>query len=215
MRSTLLRTAALSAVALGAVTGLPAHAAAPFKTTTITDTTGDGNGLNGQGLVDGAPSQSTPSDYSGGDIVSVAWTTLGTKAKPAGFKVVMTLAGAPSPATIYRVTTETKDCSVFWLTYTVYADGPTKGTLQHNCPGFTAAGATSTSESDDLAPTVKGSTITWVVPASLVPKAVKPGTAVSNLSGETRFMAGASVRGGATVPVIDGAAGAGTYTYGK
>jgi hypothetical protein len=215
VRSTLFRTAALSAVALGAVTGLPAHAAAPFKTTAITDASGDGNGLNGQGLVDGAPATSTPSDYSGGDIVSIAWTTLGTVKKPTGFKVVMTLAGAPSPATIYRVTTSTKDCSTFWLTYTVFPDGPTKGSLQHNCPGFTSTSTTGGTESDALTPVVKGSTITWTVTGSDLPKAVKKGTAITGLSGETRFMAGSSVSGGATVPVIDAAAGDGTFTYGK
>ena len=66
MRTSLLRTAALSAVALGVVTGLPSQAASPYKTVAITDPAGDGNGLNGQGVVTGAPSTATPSDYSGG-----------------------------------------------------------------------------------------------------------------------------------------------------
>ena len=222
MRSTLIRTAAVAAAALATVSVSPSHAAtAKFKATSITDAAGDGNGLNGQGLED-TPSQSTPSDYSGGDIVSIDWTTTGTAKKPTGFQVVMKLSGAPSPGTIYRVTTATADCTTFWLTYTVFADGPTSGSLQHNCPGFTATGTTaavpllSKTESDPLTTVaVNGSTITWTVPATALPKAIKKGTAITKLSGETRFMAGASARGGATVPTIDLAAGDGTYTSGQ
>lgn len=215
MRSTVLRTAALSAVALGAVTCLPAHAAAPFKTVTITDTAGDANGLNDQGIAPPTPGTATPSDYSAGDIVSIAWTTLGKKTKPAGFKVVMTLAAAPSAGTIYRVTTATGDCSTFWLNYTAYPDGPTKATLQHNCPGFTSTSTTGGTESDPVDAAVSGSTITWTVPSSVLPKSIKKGTAISSLSGETRFMLGTSASGGLTVPVIDHAAGDGIFTYGK
>jgi hypothetical protein len=214
VRTSLLRTAALTAVTLGVVTGLPSQAASPYKPTAISDATGDGNGLNGQGFVSGQ-STTTPSDYSGGDIVSISWKTLGTKTRLAGFQVVMTLSSAPSPATIYRVTTATGDCSVFWLTYTVYPDGPTSGGLQHDCPGFNPTNTTGSSETVELSPVVSGSTITWTVPSSSLPKAVKKGTKITELSGETRFMAGSSQGGGATVPVIDEADGDAVYTYGR
>lgn len=222
MRSTVLRAAALSAVVLGVLSAVPSHAAtAPFKPTAISDATGDGNGLNGQGVA-ADPGHATPSDYSGGDIVSIAWTSLGTKKKPAGFKVVMTLAGAPAPGTIYRVTTSAPGCTTFWLSYTVWVDGPTSASLQHNCPGFKATGTTAgvpligQSESDPLTTVAAaGHTITWTVAPSALPKSIKPGTAISKLSGETRFAAGTSIRGGVTVPVIDLAAGDGTFTYGS
>ncbi len=217
MRSTLVRSGAVAVAALALAAGTTAHAAAPtFKPVTITDPAGDANGINGQGTED-VPSTSTPSDYSGGDIVSIAWVTNGTKSKPTGFTVTMTLSGAPAKNTIYRVTTATADCSTFWLNYSDMVDGAITGSLQHNCPGFTGANPTSSSESVKLGDgvTVKDKTITWTVPASVIPSAVKPGTAITSLSGHTRFYAGTSISGGATVPQIDEAAGDGTYVYGK
>ncbi len=211
MRSSLVRSGAVAVTALALAAGASAQAAAPaFKAVTITDPAGDGNGLNGQGFED-LPGTATPSSYSGGDIVSISWTTTGTASKPTGFSVTMTLAGAPAAGTIYRVTTATADCSTFWLNYTKPASGTDTQTLQHNCPGYTQASATSTSESVKLdSITVKDKTITWTVPVSLIPKAVKNGTAIESLSGHTRF-SGVAV----TVPQIDEAAGDGAYVYGK
>lgn len=217
MRSSLARAAVVASSALLAVSATGAHAAtSSFKPVAISDTVGDGNGLNDQGFAPPMAGTATPSDYSGGDIVSVEWTTLGKKSQPTGFQVVMKLSGAASRGTIYRVTTKTADCSTFWLNYTYYADGPTSASLQHNCPGFTTTSATGSTESDPLTTVaVAGSTITWTVPASVLPKAVKAGTAITGLSAETRFLAGTSIKGGVTVPQIDHAVGDGTYVYGK
>ncbi len=216
MRPSLTRVGVIAAIGLLAVAATGANAAAtPFKAVAITDTAGDANGLNGQGFTD-VPSSATPANYSGGDIVGISWVTNGTKAKPNGFTVTMTLSAVPGPSTIFRVTTATADCTTFWLNYSATVDGKITQSLQHNCPGFTPAGATGTSESVTLANVVvKEKTITWTVPASALPKAVKAGTELTELSGHTRFYAGSAATGGATVPLVDEAAGAGSYVYGK
>ena len=216
MRPSLTRVGVVATTGLLAITATGAHAATTsFKPVSITDTVGDGNGLNGQGFED-VPGTATPSNYSGGDIVGISWVTNGTKLKPTGFTVTMTLSGAPGPSSIFRVTTATADCSNFWLTYSSTVDGKVTQTLQHNCPGFTPAGTTGTSEAVKLdSVVVKDKTITWTVPASALPKAVKVGTAITSLSGHVRFYAGTAATGGATVPQIDEAAGEGTYVYGK
>lgn len=216
MRSSLTRVGVVAATGMLAFAATGAHAATTsFKPVSITDIAGDGNGLNGQGFQD-APGTATPSNYSGGDIVGISWITNGTKLKPKGFTVTMTLSGAPGPSSIFRVTTSTASCSTFWLNYSSTADGKVTQTLQDNCPGFTPAGATGTSESIPLdSVVVKGNTITWTVPASVLPKAVKVGTALTSLSGHVRFYAGTGTTGGATVPMIDEASGPGSYVYGK
>ena len=216
MRPAFTRVGALAAIGLLAVVGTGASAApAPFKAVAITDAAGDGNALNGQGLTD-APSTATPANYSGGDIVGISWVTNGTKAKPNGFTVTMTLSAAPGPSTIFRVTTATAECSTFWLNYSATADGKLTQSLQHNCPGFVSASATGTTESVTLANVVvKDKTIVWTVKASELPKAVVAGTTLTELSGHTRFYAGTGATGGATVPMIDEAAGDGSFVYGK
>ena len=135
------------------------------------------------------PATASPSDDSGADIVSIAWKTLVTTKKvgtrivnvPIGMQVKMTLSGAPQLNTIYRVTTATGDCTTFWLNYSSLADGSPKASLQHNCPGFTASSATSSTESDPL-DTVKvdATSITWTIPSKLLPKAIKVGTQVTD-----------------------------------
>lgn len=227
MRSTVLRTVLVGATAVTAVFPAMSQAAAPaagFSTVTITDPTGDANGLNGEGFAS-APSVSTPADDAAGDIVSISWTTNGTVKtvgkktvrSATGLQVTMKLSAKPQTNTIYRVTTATADCTTFWLTYSTAADGPAVAAFQDNCPGFTAAGPTSTSEVIPLTTfKIDGTSITWTVPASVLPKSVKLGTQITSLSGHTRLFAGSATLGkGATVPEIDEAAGAGTFTYGK
>lgn len=220
---------ALAAAAAGlALSSVGAHAATkivtPAKTTpvTITDQAGDANGLNGQGFVD-APSTATgPAAVSGADIVSISWQTLvkttSPKAKtgtPDGIKVVMTLAAPPMSQVIYRVTGGTSDCTTFWFNYATFADGTTSSSLQHNCPGFTA-GTTSSTESIKLdPPKIEGNTITWTVPKGTLPSGFKVGAQLTGLSGHSRGYEGTGQTGGATVPLIDEAAGDGTFTYGK
>lgn len=216
MRPTLLRTVALSAAILGGVTAFPAHAAAPFPAVTITDPSGDGNGLNGQGQA-GLPGTSTPSEYSGGDILSLSWRTLGTAKRPAGFQVAMRLAGPPATNTVYRVTTKSDSCGTFWLVYTTAADSPPFAALQHNCPGFTPdLTSISNTESDPVTATVKDSTITWTLPPAKLPRMIEPGEKIRSLSGHTRLYAGSGAAHQGSTPVeIDEISGEGTFTYGR
>lgn len=198
----------------------------PAKTapTTITDQAGDANGINGEGFATVPAVATGPASAAGADILSISWQTLvkttSPKAKtgtPDGMKVVMTLSAAPMQQVIYRVTGGTADCTTFWFTYSTFADGKTTSTLQHNCPGYVAP-ATSTSSTESIAldpPKIEGKTITWTVPKSLLPSGFKVGAQLTGLSGHARAYAGTSLTGGATVPLLDEAAGAGTFTYGK
>lgn len=228
MRTTLVASAigASAALLLTASTSLAAIVT-PAKpaAVTVTDQAGDANALNGQGFGLPVPATATgPASYGSGDVLSLAWQTLVTSkkvgnktiSKPTGMKVTMALSGAPQINTIYRVTGGTAECTVFWFTYSSLAGGAPTATLQHNCPGFVPAGATGTSENVVLdGVKIEGSTITWTVPGSVLPKAFKVGTQLTGLSGHTRMYAGTSVTGGATVPAMDEAAGDGVYVYGK
>jgi hypothetical protein len=230
MRSTGIRTVIGATAALMVVGASMAHAAAPKApaapvAVTITDPAGDANAINDQSTGAPVPSTATPTQVAAADIISISWKTLVTTQKvgkkivnvPTAMQVKMTLSGAPQLNTIYRVTTATGDCTTFWLNYSQLADGAAAAALQHNCPGFTASSATSSTESVSL-DTFKldANSITWTIPAKLLPKAIKVGTQVTALSGHTRFYAGTSKTGGATVPAIDMAdGGSAVYTYGK
>jgi hypothetical protein len=112
-----------SVVALSA----PSDAAPAFKpkTLVLTDTAGDGNGLNGQGFAD-AGSQATPAQAAGTDMVKVEYASTGYMLKKGrifvpkctGFTIKMTLSAAPMAQTIYRITgTGVNEDGLWWIQY--------------------------------------------------------------------------------------------------
>jgi hypothetical protein len=106
---------AVAVAALGVAVGLvvPSDAAPAYKpkTLVLTDDAGDGNGLNGQGLVDFG-SVPTPVQNAATDITKVEYAGTGVMVKRGriyvptctGFTVKLTLGAAPDATTIYRLT---------------------------------------------------------------------------------------------------------------
>jgi len=163
---------AVCVATLGALVALavPSQAAPPAykgKTLSVADDTGDGNGLNDQGL--GLADTSVPAvGYDGYDIVKVDYLGTGTMTKKGrrfipkctGFTVSMTFAAAPGPQSIIRVTgSGTVQDALWWI----QLEG-TEGSIRY---GHTDS-AEPTGSTDDtvvLSTPVKidGSTITWTV----------------------------------------------------
>ena len=105
----------------------PSDAAPAYKSKklVLTDDTGDGNGLNGQGLED-VGSVPTPVQVDGVDITKVEFSSTGFMAKRGriyvpqctGFTVKLTLAGAPMGNTIYRITgSGVNNDGTWWIVY--------------------------------------------------------------------------------------------------
>jgi hypothetical protein len=203
-----LRLLALAAAAGIGVTALPSHAATAPKPQ-ITDPAGDANGINDQGEPAAVPSQSTPGDVSGADIKSVTFATTfvtkrvhGKSVRTAtGFTVTMALSAAPMPFVNYRVYASTSACASLFFEYNT-----TPGTAgpRVRCPG--SIPAVSADKLFTATETVKGSSIVWTVPTKTFPA----GTSFSTLKADTRFN---PVK--LTVPVIDEASTAATFTVGQ
>ena len=114
---TLVRPAAAlsAAVLLGLTVSASAAPKAP-KPVSITDAKGDANAVNDQGqatLKGRVPTQVTPAQVSGADILALSYQTTVTVKKvkgkqvnmPTGLKVVMTLAAPPQTSVIFRAHT--------------------------------------------------------------------------------------------------------------
>lgn len=209
-----VRRAVPVALALAALLAAPSFAAgkklAPAVPLAWTDISGDANGLNDQGgIVPASPGDTaTPSDYSGADVKGVTFSRLDDGKKVLGFTVTMSLSGAPSQATLYRVTGAAAACSTFWFQYTWTAGGEAKPTLRHNCaPSGSATAAVSDTVSVPVDGKVVGNAIVWTVLLKDLPAGVKLGSVLSPDLGETRFIAGAAGTSVVTAPVIDQTAG--------
>lgn len=203
------RLGAIVAAAGIAVAVVPAHAGTAVPAgpaPQVTDQTGDANFVNGQSIVNGAPSQSTPAQQASADITSVLFqTTFVTqtikktvvkivkkkKVKqvitltvkvPTGFSVTMNLAAAPGPETEYRVLAAKGACTSFFFEYSTDAvvdSGAGSAVLADQTQVRCTAGET-TSYTIEPA-TVTGSSITWKLPLSQVPL----GTKFTSLRGQT------------------------------
>lgn len=93
-----------SASAASKPSGLP-----KARSLSWTDPGGDANGINDQGGVSPAnPSTATPVQAAGADIVGVSFNRVDDGKKVKGLQVVMTLASAPMPNVLYRVTGSVK-----------------------------------------------------------------------------------------------------------
>jgi hypothetical protein len=133
-----------------------------------------------------------PTD-AGNDILSVTYTTTGTigpkgpgkgRGKgnlaytPKALVVTMKLAAAPSavPGTLYEADATTSGCGDLLLYFTPGVDG--SGGLVDCGSEPDATGSTATSL--DVVPEVQGSTVTWTLPFSMLPKEVGVGSSITD-----------------------------------
>ena len=181
------------ALAVAGLTALTLNAqAAGLNTLSLTDVTGDGNGLNGQGFVQGTPDAATgPLSYAGMDFTKVTLANLGKNAKACtGFTLTMEFAGpvdASAPA-IYRLIGATNANDGIFQIY--LNNGPAadpKGGLRY--------GSGDADETIELstAPVVAGNKITLTVTKAEI-KAIgdKPGSLISDIVMDTRVSSGVS-----------------------
>jgi hypothetical protein len=178
MRARLLALATLSTAALAAPAAL---AGAP--TPQVTDPAGDANFVD-QGV--GGPGVSAPfGSQSYGDVVSVLWAS--TKK---AFTVTATLSGPPTPASgttlVYRMLGQVADDASLYLGpvyYTTKSSDPAQpqSALRDN---LDSEGATRLTPID--LPKISGSTITWTIPFTKLPKEFKKGKTITNLYFEVR-----------------------------
>ena len=208
MRVRLLTFSALAGLCVAA---LPGHAATAPKPQ-ITDPTGDANGINGQGVVTGAPNPSTPADASGADITTVVFRSTFKSVKkagktvqtPTGFTVTMTLAAAPAlPNVIYRVAASSPDCPSLFFEYSTAVSATT-------APARCAQTLPKTSVPVAATNVVKGNSIVWTVPIT----SIAAGQTLSSLDAQTRFISGTPGLS-LTAPQYDEATSSATYTVGK
>jgi len=206
---------------------LQAEAAGP-KPVAITDLAGDANAINTQGVLTEDPVEVPPvstggAQVAGADILGVSWQTLTTTKKvgrktvvvPNGLQVVMKLAAPAQGQFIFRATAAATGCPTFWFNFGNFATGTKTSSIQHNCPGFVGANATSTTQSQPANIVVAGNTITWTLTPKMLPAGFKIGSKLTELGGTSRSYAGTPTTGGATAPQFDEATGTGTFIYGK
>lgn len=208
------RCTAVAAVVLVAAAASPSLAArrpglAPSKPLVITDKTGDANGINSQSkLVEADPSQSTPSQYTAADIVSVAVGRLDNGKQVQGLKVTFTLSAAPGQGVIYRLQGSTPACGMFWVSYNAPLGAATSASLRHDC------GTPGEDVTIPMTAVVKDKTVTINLPFTALPKNVKLGQAVTVDLAETKGHA-STPAAGPTIPTIDDVDGKGaTYKIG-
>ena len=209
-----MRTRPVLLVAL-AVAGLAAPTALAGTTVsapaTYTDPAGDANGVSGQGFTSTGPlagDNATPAGSQGyADVVSVTWAPDVKNKKLVGFTVAATFSAPPvAPAgtsLVYRMLGEIGDHTTFLgpVYYTSQGDPSTpQSALRANLTGTVRLTPI------DL-PKVDGSTMTWKVPVTALPKELKAGTTLTNLYFEVREI---ESFGGQKVP--DGVPAAGGST---
>lgn len=182
MRARSAVLSALTAVALSAPFAFAADAPAPQ----VTDATGDAN-LSATVSTGGEAAPVGNQAYA--DVVSALWqpvtTKVGKKTQVTGFTATLTLAGPPTPpagtTVVYRVLGEVAGDSTLFL-------GPVFYTSPGSDPSQPQAALRDNLGSDKVTrltkidlPKVEGSTITWTVPLSVLPKEFKLGSKLGNL----------------------------------
>lgn len=179
-----------AAAAQAAPSTLPAS-----KAVVITDQAGDANGINSQSHVaDGVPSVAGPGQRTAADILSVTVGRLDNGKQATGLLLTMKLSAAPDQGTIYRIQSSTPDCTQFWISYNFPAGGSGAGSMRENCTG--------TAVTKPIPATVKDGVITFALPYAVLPKAVKAGTVISEIFGETKGHA-STPAASPTAPTID------------
>jgi hypothetical protein len=164
----------------------------------ITDPANDANFANSQGqpILGDVPNNNAgpaQANQAYADVLSVHWKTTTAKKKVGrktvtvvtGFTVTAVLSGAPKPPdgtiVVYRMLGTTPLCPFFGVAYysTPLSDPTTPQTaIRDNCNGADTARLTKIAN-----PAINGSTMTWTVPLSAIPKDTKvaAGTVLTGL----------------------------------
>lgn len=193
MKPRLVLLPALAAVLAASPLLGTASAAGPAPQ--LMDIAGDANGLNTQGQGTLPESTATPvGSQSYADVLSVTWTPMTTVIKKqkktktvvTGFTVTTVLSAPPvAPAgtiVVYRMLGDVnKDHKKYLgpVYYTTASGGQPQSALRENLDGV--------SKLIPLAlPTITGSTMTWTVPLTALPKQFTVGDSVTNLYFEVK-----------------------------
>jgi hypothetical protein len=185
MRTRLVVLAGLSAVTLAAPLALAAPAPAPQVTDPAGDATFTANAQPGAPGVPGA-------NQAYADVVSITWapTTQRVKKKTVvtGFTVTTVLSAPPTPpagtSLVYRMLGQVNGDAAMFLGPVFYTTVPSDPTQPQSALRDNLTGATRLTKLD--LPKVEGSTITWTVPSSALPKELKVPTTLTNLYFEVR-----------------------------
>lgn len=202
-----VRPALLASAAAAAVLAAPLALAAPGDAS-FTDAAGDAN-FTAMVIGGGTPTPVGSQAYA--DVVAVTWSPDRVGGKVVGFTVTTTLTAPPTPpaqtAVVYRMLGKTEKCPyVGPVFYTSKSSDPSipQSALRDNCTGETRL-------TPIPMPKVNGSTITWKVPLSALPKEAPAGTTLTDLYfevNEIEDFRGLQVPG--AVPLIGGVYGLGT-----
>jgi hypothetical protein len=206
----------LSALALsgGLALAAPAGAAGPQ----VIDPANDANFLNGQGFeaeyeADVPLPRNNPTPVGSqayADVLSITWTRMTAKAGKkqvfSGFKVAMKLSGPPTPPAptilVFRMFGQVNgnpDLLVGPVLYTSPLTGAPQSALRDTLGPDNVVRLTAIPM-----PVIAGSTVTWTVPKSALPKELAIGSTLKNLYCEVREIEsfqGLTVP--ATVPVVE------------
>lgn len=230
-----VRTVFAAAAAAGALAAPNAFAGTPAAAPQVIDPAGDANFINSGGEpVPVSGDHATPVGSQGyADVVSVTWTRTtvkkGKKIVFTGFTVTAAMSAPPTPpagtALVYRMLGVVGGDAAAYLG-PVYYTSATPGTPQsalRDDLADTTAGARLT----PLAlPVIAGNTMTWTVPASVLPKQFKVGSTLTNLYFEVRELesfqgqtapSALPVLGGATglaVGILDNGSSTGSFKIG-
>jgi hypothetical protein len=170
------RLALAGALAAGAL--LVPHAQAAAKPQ-VTDPAGDANFSAAAGGQEAAVGNQAYAD-----VLSVEWKSVKKKGKVTAFQVITTLSSAPTPpqgtSIVYRMLGKTPKCGFFGVAY--YTKQHSDASLPQSAVRDNCIDATTRLTKIAL-PVIAGSTITWTVPVSVIPKdtGVKVGSILTDL----------------------------------
>ena len=238
-----IRPVLAAAAAAGVLVSPLAFAAPGGPAPQITDPAGDANFLNGEGLETAGPlagNNSTPvgsQDYA--DVTAVTWTptttqvvtkTKNKKTKKVkttvttvvtGFTVRADLKGAPTPPApsivVYRMLGVVGGDSTKYLGVTFYSAPNGDGSAPQSAVRDNLGDGGNTRLTKIDLPKIDGTSLTWTVPLSALPKEFKPGSTLTNLYFEVKEIEDfhgqkvpSTLPTGHAIPVAGGSMGLGT-----
>lgn len=169
-----VRSTILGCLAVAVLASSGAHAAPKPQ---VTDIANDANGTNFQGVSPALSNRPTPvGSQAYADILAVTWSAVKKGKKVTGFSVTAKLSAAPTPlagtSLVYRVLGTTSRCGFFGVAYYTSKSSDPKipqSAVRDNCIAET------TRLTAIPLPKISGSTITWTVPFTAIPKDTKVG----------------------------------------
>jgi hypothetical protein len=191
----------------------PGLAATPkTKPVKVTDTKGDNNALNDQGVGLPVPETATPVGFPGMDILSVTFETV-FKGKVANdLKITLELEAAPfTQSAIYRVTGSLGGCDTIAIAYEKSPEG--ESAYIRSCDA--AAAPLGFTDTPISAPKIDGAKMIFTIPYKMFEKSLpevraKLGAVFSNIGAHNRLVLVA-----VTVPQVDAVVSTSTFKFGS